>query len=54
MLLAGLRRIVGMPDYSAYIAHLAARYPGCAIPDEREFFDQYLRSRYEGGPTRCC
>ena len=49
-----LRRVVGMPDYETYVAHLVQKHPGCAVPSEREFFDQYVTARYSGGPTRCC
>jgi uncharacterized short protein YbdD (DUF466 family) len=51
---AAFRRIVGMPDYDAYVAHVRACHPGAAVPSEREYFDQYVRARYENGPTRCC
>ena len=47
-------RICGMPDYEAYVRHLATCHPGRAVPSERQFFDEYLKARYEGGPTRCC
>ena len=53
-LLAVLKRILGMPDYQAYLAHLRAHHPGCAVPSEREYFDEFVRARYSGGPTRCC
>ena len=49
-----LRRIVGMPDYATFVDHMRRRHPGCAIPTEREYFDQYVTARYSGGPTRCC
>lgn len=49
-----IRRIAGMPDYQAYIAHLRAVHPGFPIPTERQYFDEYLKGRYESGPTRCC
>ena len=52
--MATLRRIVGMPDYASYIEHLRRKHPDCAVPSEREFFDQYVAARYSGGPTRCC
>ena len=51
---AVFRRVVGMPDYQAYVAHLQKKHPDCAVPSEREFFDQYVTARYSGGPTRCC
>jgi uncharacterized short protein YbdD (DUF466 family) len=49
-----LRRIAGMPDYSAHVEHLRRCHPERAIPSEREFFDEYLQRRYQDGPTRCC
>jgi uncharacterized short protein YbdD (DUF466 family) len=52
--LAFLRRIAGMPDYAAYIEHLHRRHPDQPVPSERQFFDEFLRTRYSDGPTRCC
>lgn len=49
-----VRRLTGMPDYAAYLAHCRAVHPGEPVKDERAFFEEYLRRRYEGGPTRCC
>lgn len=49
-----LLRICGMPDYDLYVRHVQACHPGRAVPTERQFFEEYLRARYEGGPTRCC
>jgi uncharacterized short protein YbdD (DUF466 family) len=49
-----LRRIAGMPDYAAYVAHVRSRHPERPVPSEREFYEEYVRARYEGGPTRCC
>jgi uncharacterized short protein YbdD (DUF466 family) len=43
-----------MPDYQRYLEHCAHHHPGEAVKDEREFFEEYLTRRYEGGPTRCC
>jgi uncharacterized short protein YbdD (DUF466 family) len=51
---AALRRIAGMPDYAAYVAHLRQHHPGCPVPSEREYFGEYVRARYGDGPTRCC
>jgi len=52
--LAALRRILGMPDYAGYLAHLRAHHPDRPVPTEREFYDQYVRTRYGDGATRCC
>ena len=54
LLMSTVRRIVGMPDYQAYLAHLRAAHPGRPLPTERQYFDEYLKGRYESGPTRCC
>ena len=51
---ADLRRVVGMPDYQAYVEHQRLHHPESPIPSEREFFTRYTESRYSGGPTRCC
>jgi uncharacterized short protein YbdD (DUF466 family) len=49
-----LRRIAGMPDYEAYVTHLRRCHPELGVPTERQFYDEFLRTRYEAGPTRCC
>jgi uncharacterized short protein YbdD (DUF466 family) len=49
-----VRRIAGMPDYAAYVEHLRRCHPERTVPGEREFYEEFLRARYEGGPTRCC
>jgi uncharacterized short protein YbdD (DUF466 family) len=43
-----------MPDYAAYIEHFRRHHPGREIPTEREYYEEFVRSRYEDGPTRCC
>jgi uncharacterized short protein YbdD (DUF466 family) len=43
-----------MPDYQAYLAHLRASHPGCPLPSEKEYFEEFVRAKYSGGPTRCC
>jgi uncharacterized short protein YbdD (DUF466 family) len=52
--IAAVRRILGMPDYATFVEHMRRRHPTCAVPTEREYFDQYVAARYSGGPTRCC
>jgi uncharacterized short protein YbdD (DUF466 family) len=53
-LVATVRRIAGMPDYAAYVAHLREHHPECPVPNEREFFVMYLERRYQGTGSRCC
>ena len=51
---AMLRRIVGAPDYEAYLAHVAHRHPG-AVPLSREAFARdALARRYDRPGSRCC
>ena len=52
--LSALKRVLGMPDYPGYLAHLRACHPDRPIPTERQFFDEYVHARYGDGPTRCC
>ena len=49
-----VRRVAGMPDYEAYVAHLRRCHPGRAVPSEREYYEEYVANRYGDGPTRCC
>ena len=51
---AALRAIAGMPDYRAHLEHLHRNHPGRPAPTEREFYESFLRHRYQDGPTRCC
>jgi uncharacterized short protein YbdD (DUF466 family) len=49
-----VRRVSGMPDYAAYVEHARRCHPKQPLPSEREYYEEYVRARYEGGPTRCC
>jgi len=49
-----IRRISGMPDYGAYLEHLRRFHPDRPVPTEGEFYAEFVRGRYEDGPTRCC
>jgi uncharacterized short protein YbdD (DUF466 family) len=53
-ILRTLRRVMGMPDYEAHLEHLRRCHPDRPQPSEREYFDQFVRTRYGDGPTRCC
>jgi uncharacterized short protein YbdD (DUF466 family) len=53
-LLVALRKIAGMPDYAAHLEHLRQCHTGEPIPTERQFYEEFLRTRYTDGPTRCC
>ena len=52
--LAALRRVSGMPDYQAFVAHYTAHHPEQPVPSERDYFTAFVTARYSDGPTRCC
>jgi uncharacterized short protein YbdD (DUF466 family) len=43
-----------MPDYERHLQHLRQYHPELVVPTEREFYEDFIRTRYEAGPTRCC
>ncbi len=49
-----LKRVAGMPDYEAYLRHMREAHPGRPVLSEREFFEEFVASKYGDGPTRCC
>ena len=53
-LVAATRRIAGIPDYDAYVAHLKTHHPERAIPNEADFFAERQQARYRVGGGRCC
>jgi uncharacterized short protein YbdD (DUF466 family) len=53
-MLGALRRMAGMPDYEAHVAHLRRCHPETPVPTQRQFYDEFVSSRYNDGPTRCC
>ena len=52
--MAVLRRVCGMPDYEAFLAHLREHHPGAPAPSAREYYAQFVAARYGDSPTRCC
>jgi uncharacterized short protein YbdD (DUF466 family) len=49
-----VRRVIGVPDYDRYIAHVHACHPGTAPMSREEFAQERLNSRYEKPGSRCC
>ena len=49
-----VHRIIGAPDYSAYLRHQSARHPNCTPLTEKEFLDEQLTARYSTPGSRCC
>jgi uncharacterized short protein YbdD (DUF466 family) len=48
------RRLIGVPDYDTYVAHLRAYHPERPVPSYAEFFRERQEARYRGGGGRCC
>lgn len=53
-LLAALRRVVGAPDYDAYVAHLRRAHPTEVPMSRDEFLQRRLDDRYARPGARCC
>lgn len=49
-----LHRVLGAPDYDAYLAHLREHHPGELPLSRGEFTRERLRERYERVGGRCC
>lgn len=49
-----VRRIIGVPDYDRYVAHVRAAHPGATPMTCEEFTQERLKDRYSKPGTRCC
>ena len=49
-----VRRIVGVPDYEAYAAHMRAHHADAPLLSREDFARQRLRDRYDRPGSRCC
>jgi len=49
-----VKRLAGMPDYDRYLAHLRESHPERPVPTEREYYQEFVKGRYEDGSSRCC
>ena len=48
------RRMIGVPDYAAYLRHQAAHHPERVPLDYAAFFTRAQAARYRGTGGRCC
>jgi uncharacterized short protein YbdD (DUF466 family) len=51
---AVVRRIIGAPDYGAYLRHVTEHHPECTPLSEPEFLNEQLTARYSTPGSRCC
>lgn len=49
-----VRRIIGVPDYDAYVRHQQLHHPECAVLSPEAFGQDMLKRRYEKPGSRCC
>ncbi len=47
-------RVMGMPDYERYLAHVAERHPDQPALTRKLFVEQAIDRRYGGLGPRCC
>ncbi len=52
----GMRLMVGLPDYDAYLSHMEATHPGAPAMSYEAFFRERQAARYgtKGRLGRCC
>lgn len=51
---AVLRRVVGVPDYERYVAHVRECHPGTEPMTHRQFEESRLHDKYSRPGQRCC
>lgn len=49
-----VRRVIGVPDYDIYLAHMREHHPGAEPLSQEEFVQQRLYDRYSRPGSRCC
>lgn len=49
-----VRRVIGVPDYDLYVAHVRAHHPGTEPLSRDEFVQQRLMDKYSRPGNRCC
>jgi len=49
-----LRRVIGVPDYDIYLAHIREHHPDAKPLTREEFTNQRLVDKYSRPGSRCC
>lgn len=49
-----VRRIIGVPDYDTYVAHVNAHHPGTTPMCRKDFERTRMNDRYSRPGARCC
>ena len=53
-ILAVIRRIVGVPDYDAYVAHVHAHHPEAEPLTQNAFLQKCWEDKYTKPGNKCC
>ena len=51
---AVLRRVIGVPDYEVYLAHVRACHPDAQPMTRQQFEESRLHDKYSRPGQRCC
>ena len=49
-----VRRVIGVPDYDHYLAHMRERHPEITPMSRDRFIATQLEARFEKPGARCC
>lgn len=49
-----INRIIGAPDYDAYVAHATRCHPDLPVLSRDDFVQQRLDDKYSRPGSRCC
>jgi uncharacterized short protein YbdD (DUF466 family) len=49
-----VKRIVGVPDYDAYVEHQREHHPECEVLSQKAFIEKAWEDKYSRPGTRCC
>lgn len=49
-----VRAVLGVPNYSRYLAHMRSAHPGDRVMSETEFNHTSMSERYNRPGSRCC
>jgi uncharacterized short protein YbdD (DUF466 family) len=51
---AVLRRVIGVPDYDRYVAHVRECHPGTQPMTRQQFEESRMHDKYSRPGQRCC
>ena len=49
-----VRRVIGVPDYERYVAHMEAAHPSETVLSHDDFERERMTARYQRPGARCC